>query len=650
MAQLDLAATQWLATLGAAALKAVVLVALSAVATTMLRRRSAALKHLIWTVGLGATIAVLVLPAALPAWRVIPIPALPIGTVHTSAVSARTEISARDIRPSDSITSSDANDSNDSPARASRSTLDTADIASARTAPASILRFFADHWPAAIIVVWLIGALAALARYVGSTYALVRICARATPLPDAAGGGLARDIAIDLGIVRPVSILSSDEVELPLAWGVVRPRVMLPGDAAEWSAERLHYVLQHELAHVKRLDACTQLVAGTASTLFWFHPLVRHAVSRMRLERERACDDYVLANGAVASEYAGDLLSLVEAYGQVGGHPAALAMARRSQFEGRLLALLDPQLDRAAVSTRHISLAIILAILVVVPAAALRGAEMPAVATPVLHPIVEPTTTDHAEPASSNVSITRTSVTPRRQPGKLSQTTDLFAGCTGPHSSHDHVNPVNGQTVWTSSAQSGDCAYMLSSHGDVTFNADITAIDRISDGGDLDITTNIRGDVTHLLARPSPRGITFDISRNGTPLDFTTEGQPWLAAFLLTLDRHTAFAIDRRLPLLLQTGGPAAVLDETDRIQTDHVRTVYLVRLINSSPLSDDAIRRSIDAAASMTSDHDKLEVLLALATAQRLGGTLRSHYLGVAATLEASHDLRRALSAIDRR
>ena len=74
---------------------------------------------------------------------------------------------------------------------------------------------------------------------------------------------------------------------------------------------------------------------------------------------------------------------------------------------------------------------------------------------------------------------------------------------------------------------------------------------------------------------------------------------------------------------MLQTGGPAAVLNEIDQIQADHVRTVYFVRLINGSPLNDNAIQRSIDAAAAMTSDHDKLEVLLALATAQRLHGTL---------------------------
>ena len=39
--------------------------------------------------------------------------------------------------------------------------------------------------------------------------------------------------------------------------------------------------------------------------VFWFDPLVWVAAHQMRVEREHACDDYVLRCGAVASTYAG---------------------------------------------------------------------------------------------------------------------------------------------------------------------------------------------------------------------------------------------------------------------------------------------------------------------------------------------------------
>ncbi|MEO5814153.1 MAG: M56 family metallopeptidase [Gemmatimonadaceae bacterium] len=45
---------------------------------------------------------------------------------------------------------------------------------------------------------------------------------------------------------------------------------------------------------MKRLDALTQLAGQLALALFWFDPLVWVANRRMQLEREHACDDYVL--------------------------------------------------------------------------------------------------------------------------------------------------------------------------------------------------------------------------------------------------------------------------------------------------------------------------------------------------------------------
>ena len=407
-------------------------------------------------------------------------------------------------------------------------------------------------------------------------------------------------------------------------------------------------MLQHEFAHVKRLDACTQLVAGAASALFWFHPLVWHATRHMRHERERACDDCVLAHGAVASAYAADLLALVQTCGHVEQHQAALAMARCSQFEGRLLALLDPSIERAATSLRHLALVLTLALLLVVPIAALRGVETKALAIPM--PAALPT----------SAAIDRAAVTPpalsaplvvHRQSARNGEAPDLFANCAARGSSHDHSSPVNGHAQWIASAQDGECRYELIAHGDVTFNDSFTAIDRISEGGDFDVSVDIRGDVTHLLARPSSDGgIVVEFSRNGTSANFTATAHAWFAQFLVTLDRHTAFAIDRRLPRLLQAGGSARVLDEIDLMHTDHARAMYLVRLASAETIDTEVLRRVFDRSGRLKADHDKLDVLLAVARSQSLSGTTHNDYLNAASTLQEASARRRALAAIDHR
>ena len=88
---------------------------------------------------------------------------------------------------------------------------------------------------------------------------------------------------------------------MPMACGVLRPAVMMPEEADVWPAERLRIVLLHELAHVKRHDCLTHLVAQMACALHWFNPLAWIAARNVRTERERACDDLVLAAGTRGS-------------------------------------------------------------------------------------------------------------------------------------------------------------------------------------------------------------------------------------------------------------------------------------------------------------------------------------------------------------
>ena len=124
----------------------------------------------------------------------------------------------------------------------------------------------------------------------------------------------------------------------------------MPADADAWPVERLRIVLLHELAHVKRRDCLTHLLAQAACAVYWFNPLAWMAARQARAERERACDDLVLAAGTRGSDYAEELLQIARVM-RSGRFPAVLAgatlaMAHRSQLEGRLMAILDPRIPR----------------------------------------------------------------------------------------------------------------------------------------------------------------------------------------------------------------------------------------------------------------------------------------------------------------
>jgi HEAT repeat protein len=150
--------------------------------------------------------------------------------------------------------------------------------------------------------------------------------------------------------------MSSAHVKMPFACGLFRPVIVLPVEADEWTAERRTAVLLHELAHVRRRDLIGHALGRVVCAFYWFHPLVWTAARRLRIESERACDDFALNCGARASDYAEHLLDIVTTIRQHTTPAVAMAMAQPREFEGRMLAILDPELSRRAPSRRQSAL------------------------------------------------------------------------------------------------------------------------------------------------------------------------------------------------------------------------------------------------------------------------------------------------------
>jgi bla regulator protein blaR1 len=96
--------------------------------------------------------------------------------------------------------------------------------------------------------------------------------------------------------------------------GILHPVLLLPdGIAARLTPAQLGTVLEHELCHVRRRDNLTAAVHMLVEALFWFHPLVWWIGGRLVEERERACDEAVLAATDDPRNYAAALIAVCEA-------------------------------------------------------------------------------------------------------------------------------------------------------------------------------------------------------------------------------------------------------------------------------------------------------------------------------------------------
>ena len=348
------------------ALKSAAVMLLALLAAGLLARASAAWRHLAWCVSILALLLLPALAVALPAWRASWLPPWPADR-QAAAVPVAVSMPI-DVQPIDvQAETTSAVLPPDEPPATVATQPPPAELIEARGRAAG-----PAPWPA---LIWLAGALVSLVPVAVGLWQLAGLRASSTIVADPRWLSLVEQLRQQLRLRRPVQLRQSNAARVPLTWGALRPVLLVPAEADEWPDDRRRLVLLHELAHVRRWDWLTQLVAHLACGLYWFNPLVWLAARQMRTLRERACDDLVLAAGAKPSHYAQELLALAASLADSRlSSLAAVPMTRRGGLEDRLRGILDPRRSRAAATTAAICLAAGLAAAAVAPLAMLRAA------------------------------------------------------------------------------------------------------------------------------------------------------------------------------------------------------------------------------------------------------------------------------------
>lgn len=364
-------------------------------------------------------------------------------------------------------------------------------VASPGTAPAPEVRATRVSWGVLVLAVQLVGTAVMLVHLGAQRWRVHRIGRQAQVVDDRSWLALLDEAAATLGVRRRVRLLRSRRGTMPMTFGTRRPAILLPATADTWEQPRRRAVLLHELAHVARLDCLAQWAACAMRAVYWMHPGAWWLVSRLRLDREFACDDLVLAAGARPTEYARHLLDIAYTFG--GGRAPALAvrMARRSQIERRLRALLDDSRVRRQPSRPARLASTIGAFAVLVPLASVAppvyegtGAHRSAVRLATVAPLARPVAVAVAQVRPAQ---------PAQAPAATSNgcTWELGSG-TGDtlHLSMRHGRSHSGRNVPVSSLD-GLTAAQLAAGGAVrftlrrdagTFTFDGTARDRVAAG------------------------------------------------------------------------------------------------------------------------------------------------------------------------
>jgi beta-lactamase regulating signal transducer with metallopeptidase domain len=586
---------------------------------TLLWRRTAAPRHLVWTLALAGT---LILPAARllgPVWQVPVLPPLPVETFTPAQPAAQTTVRA--------------------PAAAAVPAPPLTTVTAAP--PAVALRTPGAGWW--LGVVWAAGLIVVLGLYGAGALRVARIARHARPLRSADWLDLQSSLAAGLKLRTPVRLLAAPGPAMPMTWGTRRPVVLLPSDAELWPETRRRDVLLHELAHVARRDCLTQLVAVCACAVYWFHPLVWVAARRLRVERERACDDRVLAAGATPSAYAEHLLEIARTLraGAMTGL-ASVAMARPSQLGSRLLDVLDPARRRDALGRRYVVRAAGAAALVVLPLAVVHPTRLAARQPAVLG--IAATSSEQPQKRAAPRTAVREAARSRHADSGSCRAGSPRSSSSSSSSSSDDRSPRT--TLLRYSADG--CTLELEAQGDFRLTADFSDVARIDAGGSVIVTARDGADKRRVEMRPGPDGVAHRYFVGEAERPYDAEARAWLTATLTELLRRTGYAADARSRWILQTRGPEALFQEIAQVSGDYAKRQYYQALIADGRLDPAGVARVVTQAGSeIASDYDLAEVLVLVASRYPLNEPARTAFVTAADHVQSDYDRHRVLAVV---
>ena len=337
----------WLTTVVVVTAKSSLLLAAAAAIAFAGRRHAAAVRAGVWALAFVGLLALPLVEPLVPQVSVVrPWPAVEtVSSTSGAALSrdARVEPLGRltpPATPDRARAALDREDDTSPPAPGSPS-------ASAGSSPFGLV----SSWlPSTIPVIWLAGVVLVLMRYAAGRVLLAGVRGRSRTVEHGPAVDELESLSARLRLDVPIEVRYGSEETMPSTWGVARPVILLPSTIDRWPVLQRRAVIAHEVAHVSRRDALIQVVAQLACALYWFNPLTWHAARRLRIEREHACDDFVVRRLGSGRDYASHLVEIARSYRPLSPGWAGVSMARPSELEGRLLAILDTARPRTEAS------------------------------------------------------------------------------------------------------------------------------------------------------------------------------------------------------------------------------------------------------------------------------------------------------------
>jgi uncharacterized protein YjbI with pentapeptide repeats/beta-lactamase regulating signal transducer with metallopeptidase domain len=164
----------------------------------------------------------------------------------------------------------------------------------------------------AVFAAWILLAAYALVRLILGLTRLEQLKRDALPLPVEYRDAMPQWLRANKG-TRDVRLCVSDETDVPVAVGLFDSMILVPHSLLDRLSEtEVDQICLHELAHLRRGDDWTNGMQRLIVALLGWNPAAQFIGQQLDLEREVACDDWVLSFVGTVRPYALCLTKMAE--------------------------------------------------------------------------------------------------------------------------------------------------------------------------------------------------------------------------------------------------------------------------------------------------------------------------------------------------
>ena len=537
----------------------------------------------------------------------------------------------------------------------------------------SLIRIHSGRLLGVLGIMWAFLSLVMLVRLGVGCLKLRGLKADATPVPAVWQQRLGRLSGIN-GVHRQTQLLISSHIAAPMSLGFLHPAILIPRALFDTlSDSELEHVVLHELGHLRRRDDWTNLAQKLIEAMLPIQPAVYWIGHRLSIEREMACDDWVIAATGTVEPYAASLTKVAElSQWARAGILAAGATGNRSQLFRRVHHMLDKTRNPAPKPAPGPLGAAIAAIVILICVGARTPQMIVFAQTPAnennqqesmtlspLHSLQAPQAPIPAVaprallalPASMTPIAGRTSMAPAKAPALPPATPVLFASIAPPLSLNAPIEPAEAQQSSEShmemTTRNGFTSLSMKIDGAIEFTDDDRDVKSLSPHGHFRIEEgtwlsgrayDVKADSAGNLTK------TYFVGSSAKPLD--SEGREWLERLLPQMIRDSGMGAVSRVARILRQGGPQAVINEIGLIHSDGSKRNYLEQLFSQASLNTEQMKEAARLIRGISSDGDKAHVL-GNVDGKYFTDELRPNLFEAVESIGSDGDKRRVLSDI---